>query len=298
MVARGVIELTGESDLEAAWRALIPYKDGDLVLIHLNAYVNGENSQKNNVAAPISAVIYGLADILGIPPESIAVSDPSRTLRDEPSTARIINGCRHSDSIAWDLYRGEYTVDVPFPSGQGPRDGDRLARVTAEADHIIMMPVLSWHGGNWLTGAMKMMFGSLSSQGGAMHQASMDTSAAMADMCLSFKDRVRLLVGDGLFGNIQGNSNSPHAFETLGGQNGSKPSSTLYFTKDMVALDSVMYDDLLDEARAEGSPKSGYQKGFLQYAADANHQLGTFEMRDDTGASTYSNINLVDVNLT
>jgi uncharacterized protein (DUF362 family) len=287
--------LTNQRSAEAAWRALIPYQDGDLVLIHLNAWANNQNNQKNNIAATISAVVYGLVDLLDIPPSSIAVSDPSRRIKDPRPTARIIDGCRYKDEIAWDLYNNEYTVAVPFPSGQGPSAGDTLARVTAEADHIIMMPLLSWHS-NFLTGAMKMMFGSLESQGGSMnHQAtgsnSMYTSAAIADLCLSIKDRVRLLVGDGLFGNTISNSGLPHAFQTLGGQGGTKPSSTLYFTKDMVALDSVMYDDLLDE-----TPKNGYHKGFLEYAADADHALGTYEMRDNTGASTYSLIDLVEIN--
>jgi hypothetical protein len=65
----------------------------------------------------------------------------------------------------------------------------------------------------------------------------------------------------------------------------------------MVALDSVMYDDLLDEAKAQGNPKSGYRYGYLKFAADDNHKLGTFEMRDETGAAGYSEIDLVDVDL-
>ena len=54
-------------------------------------------------------------------------------------------------------------------------------------------------------------------------------------------------------------------------------------------------DDLLDEARAENRAKSGYQYGYLRFAADADHNLGTFEMRDDTGNSGYSLIDLIDI---
>ena len=63
----------------------------------------------------------------------------------------------------------------------------------------------------------------------------------------------------------------------------------------MVALDCIMYDDILDEARAEGRAKSGPGYGFLRAAADADHQLGTFEMREDTGQDSYSLIDLKDV---
>ena len=66
----------------------------------------------------------------------------------------------------------------------------------------------------------------------------------------------------------------------------------------MVALDSVMYDDLLDEAMAQGSPKNGYFYGHLEYAADAGHGLGTFEMRNVTGDTAYNEIEFVEVDLT
>ena len=55
MVGRGVRELTGKSTDEEAWRSLVPYNNGEMVMIHLNAYNNNDNSRKNNVAAPISA---------------------------------------------------------------------------------------------------------------------------------------------------------------------------------------------------------------------------------------------------
>ena len=119
----------------------------------------------------------------------------------------------------------------------------------------------------------------------------------LADMCMMIKDKVRLVVVDGLFGNINhnGSGSAPHAFQLLGGDGGNHPSSTLYFSRDMVATDSVIYDDILDEARAEGSPKSTYRYGYLQVAADDDHQLGTFEMREHSGQDSYSVIDLVDV---
>jgi hypothetical protein len=122
------------------------------------------------------------------------------------------------------------------------------------------------------------------------------TGAGLADICMPFKDKVRLVLADGLYGNINGNGSSPHAFQTLGGQNGAHPASTLYFSRDMVALDSTMYDDLLDEATTVGSPKSNYEYEYLSYAADDSHQLGTYEMRNITGNATYNLIDFVDIN--
>jgi uncharacterized protein (DUF362 family) len=300
MVSRGVQTLTGESTEEAAWRALVPYNEGELVVVHLNAYANNQNNAKNNVAATVSAVIYGLVDVLGIPADKIAVTDPSVRLTNSPAQARIIDGCRYADSLSWDMYQGINGPIIPFTDGQGPSSDEYIAQVIDEADHVILMPVLSWHGGNWITGALKMLMGAISNMG-ALHNAlpvEMRESPVFADIGMVFKDKLRLIVADGLFGNIDGNSNPPHTFETLGGQGGTKPSSTLYFSKDMVAIDSVMYDDLLDEAKAQGRPKNEYKYGYLTFAADADHKLGTFEMRDETGAATYSKIDLVEVDLT
>ncbi len=297
MVAEGVMALTNTDSLEAAWQALVPYADGDLVAVHINAYTNSQNDRKNNVCEPISAVVHGLVDVLGIPADRVAVVDPSRTLLGSPAQDRIIDRCRHTDSLRWDLYDGEVGSVISFTAGHAPPTEERLARVIDEADHVVMMPVLSWHSGA-ITGAMKMMMGSISNMG-ALHDSGGDEGlfdgAGLADICMPFNDKVRLLVADGLFGNVQSNSSSPHRFQTLGG-GGSRPSSALYFSRDMVATDCVMYDDILDEARAEDREKGGYGNGFLKYASDDNHRLGTFEMRNDTGESSYSEIDLVEIN--
>lgn len=76
---------------------------------------------------------------------------------------------------------------------------------------------------------------------------------------------------------------------------GNHPASVLYFSRDMVATDSVIYDDLLDEARAGGANPSGYATGFLNVAASSPYQLGTFEMRDVTGRSGYNQIDLIEI---
>ena len=102
-------------------------------------------------------------------------------------------------------------------------------------------------------------------------------------------------MGEGLFGNLESMAGTPHAFETLGGAGGNHPSSTLYFSRDPVALDCVMYDDLLDEFKAEGNAMSGHNKGFLEYAADNDHNLGTYEMKDTTGNNSYEDIDFKDV---
>ena len=115
MVARGLMALTDTASLSEAWASLIPYRAGDLVAVHLNGFVHNANDEKNNVYQPISAIVHGLVDLLGIPADKVAISDPSRDLlRSEASRARVIAPCRHTDQIAWDLYRGEYGGARPF----------------------------------------------------------------------------------------------------------------------------------------------------------------------------------------
>jgi uncharacterized protein (DUF362 family) len=297
MFEEGLTSLTNTDSLEAAWQALVPYQDGELVAVHINAYVNTQNDRKNNVGEPISAIVHGLVDILGIPADRVAVVDPSRNLVGSPAEERIISRCVHADALSWDLHRGEHTSLITFTEGQAPPREERLARVIDEADHVIMVPVLSWHSG-FITGAMKMMMGSISDMG-ALHDSGGDeglfNGAGLADICMPFNNKVRLIVADGLYGNIDSNSSSPHAFQTLGGSGGAHPSSALYFSRDMVSIDCVMYDDILDEAKAANRDKGSYSTGFLRYAADENHQLGTFEMKNETGGETYTDIDFIEI---
>ena len=57
---------------------------------------------------------------------------------------------------------------------------------------------------------------------------------------------------------------------TLGGDEGAHPSSTLYLSRDPVATDCVMYDDLLDEARAAGNEKK-MRPVLKEFRASHNH---------------------------
>jgi len=299
MFEQGLTALSGKSTLSDAWKSLITYRNGDLVAIHVNAYCNNENGQKNNVYQVMSALVYGLVDVLGIPASQVAVVDSSHQLLGSPAQARLIDQCRHTAELGWDMYNGQFRADpIPFTSGHAPSGNVYPSKIMEDAAHVINVPVFSWHGGNWVTGALKNMMGETTGGGGPLHNGESyeqwGNGARLADICMPIRTKTRLVVGEGLFGNINGNTNPPHEFQTLGGDKGKHPSSTLYFTRDMVALDSVMYDDLLAEAAAEGSPKSGYQTGFLGFAADKDHNLGTFEMKALTGKGEYEKIELKD----
>lgn len=300
MVERGLLALTGADSLETAWRDLVPYETGQTVAIHVNGFVHQNNHLKNNVAQPVSAIVHGLVDLLGVPPSKVAVSDPSRELlRSEATVARLIEPCRYADELSWDRQFREYGSSIRFTVGHVPPGTFQISRLMEEADHIILVPVLSWHAFNWMTGALKLLMGSVTPMGnlhpgGEAEVYDWREGARLADIAMPLKHRIRLILADGLFGNTVGNDQPPHPFETLGGNGGEHPSSTLYMSRDPVATDCVMYDDLLDEARAAGDEKNDYATGFLRFAADDNHKLGTFEMRNLTGETTYKEIEIVD----
>ncbi len=300
MVERGLLALTGADSLEAAWRELIPYESGERVAIHVNGFVHQHNELKNNVVQPVSAIVHGLVDLLGVPPSKVAVSDPSRELlRSEATVARLIEPCRYTDELSWDLHFREYGSAIRFTEGHVPPGTFQISRLMEEADHIILVPVLSWHAFNWMTGALKLVMGSITPMGnlhpgGEAEVYDWREGARLADIAMPLKHRIRLILADGLFGNTAGNDQSPHPFVTLGGDDGAHPSSTLYMSRDPVATDCVMYDDLLDEARAGGDKKKDYATGFLRFAADDNHKLGTFELRNAADDDAYQKIELID----
>jgi hypothetical protein len=98
-----------------------------------------------------------------------------------------------------------------------------------------------------------------------------------------------LTVGDGLFGNRQDQMSPPAPWVTFGGQ---APNS-LFFSRDPVAIDCVMYDFLAAEA---GVPAGA--DDYLALAAGAG--LGTFEHRApgvDNPAGWYSLIDYVYLDL-
>ena len=276
--------------MKAAWEFLIPYQDGELIAILPNC-IGAGNSRKNNVYQVLSAIVYGLVDVMGVPANKIAVSDPSQLIMERAyHVERLVDNCRHKDDIQWDLYGSEMS-STEIPNMDSRVGTQNLSRLYDEADHIIQFPILSWHS-SFITGALKGSMGMISGMN-QCHNGDLGNGTVMADYNMPTKDRKRLIVADGLFGNTKGMNDSPHAFQTLGGDGGQHPSSALYFSRDIVAVDCVMYDDI----RTEKGDKSG-QVGHLQKAADADHGLGTFDMRTENSSGEYEEIDFKDINLT
>ena len=302
MFERGIKKLANKSSLKEAWEFLIPYQSGDLIAIKPNTIMAGDNDRKNNIYHVVSAIVYGLVDLMGIPPDKIAISDPSHLITQGgnagPSADRMIDNCRHSEQLKWDLYGKDLSsTEIQFTDGHATGATHRLYKLYNEADHVICLPVLSWHSINAITGALKNLMGITTNMGEYHNSVSggFSNSARFADYTMPIKDKLRLSIGEGLFGNVTDMNARPSPYQTLGGDGGKHPSSVLYFSRDIVALDSVMFDDEITERNAKGIRSTRVNKGFLVYAADDDHGLGTYEMKDTTGESTYNEIDFIDV---
>ena len=98
-----------------------------------------------------------------------------------------------------------------------------------------------------------------------------------------FRDKTRLVVGDGIMGNPNINYGPP----TLWSSFGNKPPETLFFGVDPVATDSVMVDYI----RREVGPQA---TGIVQsYAADLG--LGVAESWDDNENYTCIDYHPIDL---
>lgn len=179
--------------------------------------------------------------------------------------------------------------------------------VFAEADHIINMPQLKGHGGASVTLGLKNHFGSvgLTKDARGSHDAhdshgsyvgfygySYDDAAGLAGNPANlladinanpvFKDKTRLILGDGLMGNPTINWQDPVVWKTFGDQ----PPEILFFGVDPVAVDSVMFDYLQSECAAAG--EAARDDDILHYAAAIG--LGTHEHWNDAADKKYTAI--------
>ena len=321
MIERGVMELTGKSDSVEAWETLIPYEGGEGVAIKLNFNntwdcVDGFSAdpEMNAYADLVNALIVGLKSI-GVPSDKIWLADPSRAINDsfreeiddtgvyyyvKCSTAEI--GGRPN------VFHASYVADGSEYSTQGDRgDGVMVwinpAEVFVDAAHIINMPQLKGHGGSSITLGMKNHFGSVDFTEHAtgshyLHDYFYVSSSTysserniLADIIDNpvFRDKTRLVIGDGLMGHATLNYAAPELWETFG----DSPPEILFFGVDQVATDSVMFDYLQRECRViNESPRND---DLLRYAASIG--VGVFEHWNNDDDREYSVIDYVEIDL-
>jgi hypothetical protein len=305
MVATGVMTLTAKSTLASAWQDLVPYQNGEAVAIKVNFNNSWECQSTNNMDAypeTVNAVIEGLL-LIGIPPEKIWITDPSRVI---PS--RFVDGIRTAgvrffsaiDCCSNTCSLTDYVSaasSAATPTTYPPGDYVRPAQVFADAAHLINIPLFKGHVAAGVTLGMKNHFGSVTFLGNDPNEARLrmhhylypdenpdPTKSVLTDININphIRNKTRLILGDGLFGNPLDNLQPPQRWAIFA--NGDP--NILFFGIDPVATDSVMCDYINEERIRIGSPAAS--NSYLQHAQSKG--LGIHDQWDDFQSKQYAGI--------
>ena len=290
MTDRGVTTLTSATTRADAWRAIIPaYTTGQIVAIKINlvnATCHDDDQVIDALPQPINSVIRGLKAI-GVNEQDIRVYDVTNAYSSSEMPARLVNKVTalypdvqfHSYYCSTALgYSDSDKIHFSVPSGK-PAITDRpICNALATATHLINMPIMKKHDAAGVTLGFKNHFGSFDHCDYVHWSIVLDDSDytstynGLIDIYDNshFKNKTRLTVGDGLFGaRISQGGEVPSLWPSFG----NKSPNSLFFSRDPVAIDCVMYDFLKAE--------SGVPSGSDDYLKLANQRgFGTFEHWD------------------
>ncbi|UCE96488.1 MAG: DUF362 domain-containing protein [Candidatus Bathyarchaeota archaeon] len=315
MVEEGVKELTSQSTSEFAWRFILSnYSQGDIVGIKINGndFWNTRLGEINTLPHVINSVVKGLKSI-GVSESDIWVIEPTAGSNRQfyQYYYDIINGLYPEVQLLDndDTTFGSYSeLRVSFPYTNDRYITDQMY----EIDHLILIPVMKAIWPNCgVTGAIKMMQGNIQNQAG-LHNYLTRTSADNPNVLIyqnpHIIGKVRLIIGDGLFGAWTGihfgggyggtdvlvspnhRDDVPNRWLTFG--NGAP--NVLFFGVDPVAIDSVMYDHLIRERNAQEQVPGQSMAVFHEPQLIAGAAAG-IGVRDH--GPPYTGINYIEVDL-
>lgn len=285
MLNQGLLELTRASTLTDAWKHLLPgFSDNDRIAIKLNLNnatydPNLTNNRLDQTMPLVNCILDHLVKVMGIPPRQITLLDASRWFHPVIMIGRCrFPGVNWVDSSVEDRWDPEESVVF---SKHQPDPGGKfwMPRAYTSSEHIINLCLMKTHGCG-ITGAMKNHFGSIPSPR-FLHDG-LGSKGYIADLCntRSIREKVRVNIADALFANWHNNVWAPRPWKTF-----PEPSpNSLLFSRDPVALDSVMLDHIAEEVRAQGENAPPWVRervanhDFLEYAMDF-YGLGIHEHR-------------------
>jgi hypothetical protein len=315
MVQRGVMILTGKTNLKDAWQELIPYQQGEVVAIKVNFNncwnCNGADANEmNNLAETINAVIDGLLSI-NVTAEKIWITDPSRTIGDRFRNMIITDGIQYYSAQTGSPYCNDpnyfptdyVAIDsVDTSPISNPSDEQvRPSQVFVDADHLINIPLMKGHGAGWHTLGLKNHYGSVlfkSHSRSEMHDYAEPWGSyydpdrhPIGDINNNphIRDKTRLILGDSLYGHPQNHYSTPIKWKTF---NDDSP-NMLFFGVDPIAVESVMLDWMNEESVQQGDTAKIYHDE-LHYS-DEVLSLGIHEHWDSFGNRQYSTIDYLEI---
>lgn len=307
MMAQGVMALTGTTNSKAAWKSLIPYNSGEIVLIKINLNnsrdCEGNDNKINTQVETINAIIDGLTSI-GISGDNIWITDPSRRISDrfrDGITNPYIQYYSKESCTGPNYHSVDYVdPDSPDASMATCPAGEKIlpSQVFVEADHLINVPLLKSHGG-YVTLALKNHYGSVIYENftrSEMHAyfnegknsagCDLNKKNILADINNNphIKNKTRLIIGDGIYGNAYTHRLETRTWEIFGNED----SNILFFSKDPVAVSSVMADYIMAERGGQNHE---------QLHAAAGLGLGVHDHWDGFATKNYSLIDYIPIDL-
>lgn len=291
MTDRGVMDLTGALTRAAAWSAILPaYTAGQKVAIKINLNNAGCDDDDQTIDAlpqPVNSVILGLKSI-GVSENDIWVYDVTNGWHSGEMPSRLVNKITalypnvqfhaHESGCSTALgYSATQAVHFNVPAGREISDRP-ICNALVNAAYLINMPIMKKHGMAGVTLGFKNHFGSIDGCHNVHWSIELgdgnylSTYSGLVDIYNNahFKNKTVLTIGDALYGaRIDNYMEVPSPWPTFDNHS---PNS-LFFSKDPVAIDCVMYD-FLD---AEGGVPSG-SDDYLKLCQTAG--FGTFEHWD------------------
>ncbi len=259
----GMLLLTGENDLAAAWKKIIPaYQPGDGIAIKVNFNTcsgkNDEDQQIDAIIEPVNSVIAGLITA-GVKAEDIWVYDASRPIPDRFSRMVRVPEVRFFDNgaafSAAGFNRSDDQVMVKFSTKMPPlepgRPAVKITDLLVTARYLINMPLLKKHSTPGFTLGFKNHFGSINHPGFLHDYIGLDREYFSPDynpLVDIFQNpnvgaKTVLTIGDGIFGYRGSDTGSPSGWDIFQG----KYPASLFLSQDPVAIDCVMGDFIAAE---------------------------------------------------
>ena len=300
MTNRGLKSLTNKATVAEAWLSILPgYSAGKGIAIKVNFNnasedCNSVDNEIDAIAEPVNALISGMLSA-GIQPADIWIYDATRPIPNSFRVKMVNQNVKIFD-------RGVCGPGVDFES-QDPSaiinfnhanlTYRQVPDLLVNCTYLINMPILKDHGISAVSLGMKNHYGSidcvLCRDGEYIHRLiNPDDSAYRAsyspilDINLNphIRNKTVLVVGDGLFGALGNTKAVPSRWSSFGN---ASPNS-LFFSRDPVAVECVMFDIL--DAEPVSHPKRGdNEDDHLVLAAAAG--MGSYE-RANPWLDTYT----------
>jgi hypothetical protein len=326
MYSEGLQALTGETLCTTAWDDLfryfninhdkgdIGYQPGEKIAIKINMnniYGEPYDSESQEIdASPyvVKALLHQLVDIVGVTENDITVFDASRKIPDWFYN-RVYYENYPTDSLIPEFPGVHFagaegdapgreqvipsTTRVYFAAGE--TEYRTLPTCVADAAYLINMPIVKRHVQDRVTLAGKNLFGTFIEPVVDIHDyhtigfSAMGNPAPQVDLLAheQLGGKTILYIGDGTYGCRYGNAEITH-FQMYPFNDDWM--SSLFFSQDPVAIDSVMYDFLY----ADGTGPSERAQNYIHQAAEPNlncydpegdgiyldHSLGVHEHAD------------------